>query len=86
MPKKILSIREALENPERRMIILYLLDKPGASLSQLAKDLNMGLGNLYSHILILTRVGLVKSSRENRKIALYVNDELLVNGNQKKKC
>ena len=79
MPKKILSIREALSSPLRRRIVLELLESPGMSARQLAKKLGIGTGNLAGHLLILERVGLIREVKNGRKLELYVNEHLLVN-------
>lgn len=83
MPRKILSVSEALRSPTRRRIMLYLLERPGATLHQLAKELKMGMGNLYSHLLILGRVNLVVMVKGKGKIFVYPNESALVNGKRR---
>lgn len=77
MPRKVLSISDALGNPERREIILYLMENPGISIKKLAKDLNISPGKISSHLLILSRVGLVSIQRYNGKLMLFLNEKLL---------
>ncbi|OYT62074.1 MAG: hypothetical protein B6U69_02440 [Thermofilum sp. ex4484_15] len=79
MPRKILSVSEALRSPTRRRIMLYLFEKPGITLHQLAKELKMGMGNLYSHLLILDRVNLVFMVKGKGKVLVYPNESALVN-------
>ena len=81
MPEKILTISKALENPERRKIVLYLFTKQGITFHRLSKELGISLGNLYNHLIILSRVGLIKIDKINGKSFVYLNDKLLVNGN-----
>jgi len=85
MPRKILSISEALESPIRRQIVLYLLENPGSSFNELSRRLNIGLGNLYGHILILSRVGLIRFEKNGYRASLYVNTSFLVNHKNNKK-
>ncbi len=80
MPRKILTISDALSNPLRRIIVNLLLERPGMSMRQLARVLRMGAGNLAGHLLILERVGLVREERDGNRIRLYVNTEYLLNG------
>jgi len=77
MPDKVLSLREALEHPLRRKIVSRLLEKPGLSVRQLARDLGVSIGSLTGHLVILERVGLVVEVRNSRRLQLYVNDEML---------
>ncbi|RLE79644.1 MAG: hypothetical protein DRJ52_08030 [Thermoprotei archaeon] len=79
MPKKILYISEALMNPKRRLIVRYLMERPGTSLRSLAKELNIGVGALYNHLMILSRVGLINMSKERGRVLIHINEELLIN-------
>jgi len=78
MPSKILSIADALNNPLRRRILLLLTERPGMSLRQLARELEVGTGNLAGHLLILERVGLIKEEREGNRLRFYVNEKLIL--------
>lgn len=78
MPEKILSIRDALSNPLRRRIITLLLDNPGMSIRELARQLDVGVGSLTGHLLILQRLGLVREERNGNRVFLYINDEYLL--------
>ncbi len=80
MPSKILTISDALGNPLRRKIFLKILEQPGISLRRLARELEIGMGNLASHILILERVGLILEERDSGRVKLYANDNFLLNG------
>ncbi|RLE72471.1 MAG: hypothetical protein DRJ37_02780 [Thermoprotei archaeon] len=80
MPSKILTISDALGNPLRRKIFLKILEQPGISLRRLARELEIGMGNLASHILILERVGLILEERDSGRVRLYANDNFLLNG------
>jgi len=77
VPRKILSISEALSNPMRRRILVLLWENPGVSLRQLAKRLGIGMGNLSGHLLILERVGLIKEVRKGRRLEIYLNTEVM---------
>lgn len=79
MPKKILSVAEALSNPLRRRILLLLMENPGISARRLARKLGIGMGNLAGHLLIMERVGLVKEVKNGRRLELYVNDLVMLN-------
>ncbi|QOJ79448.1 helix-turn-helix transcriptional regulator [Infirmifilum lucidum] len=79
MPDKVLTLREALEHPLRRRIVAHLLEKPGLSVRQLARELGISIGSLTGHLVILERVGLVVEVRHSRKLQLYVNSEVLAN-------
>ncbi|RLE66066.1 MAG: hypothetical protein DRJ38_02640 [Thermoprotei archaeon] len=83
MPSKILTISDALGNPLRRKIFLKILEQPGISLRKLARELEIGMGNLASHILILERVGLILEERDGSRVRLYANDNFLLNGGGK---
>jgi len=78
MPRKILTIGDALSNPIRRRIVVLLADNPGMTVRQLARAVGLGLGNLAGHILILERVGLVREVKTGRNVRLYVNEEVFV--------
>ncbi len=80
MPSKILTISDALGNPLRRKIFLKVLEQPGISLRRLARELEIGMGNLASHILILERVGLILEKKDGTRVRLYANDSVLING------
>ncbi|MCC6050758.1 MAG: winged helix-turn-helix domain-containing protein [Thermofilum sp.] len=77
MPSKILSVREALSNPIRRRIVLILMENPGISIRQLARELGVGAGTLSGHLLILQRLGLVREERNGRRVLLYLNQSFL---------
>lgn len=77
LPRKILTISEALENPLRREILLQVISRPGISLHKISQELNIGAGNLYNHIAILSRVGLLRIEKRGRRILLFFNDHLL---------
>ena len=78
MPRKVLSVSEALSHPLRRKIVSYLLDNPGLSIRQLSRILNVSVGSLTGHIIILERVGLVREKRNGRKLQLYVNENYFI--------
>ncbi len=78
MPRKILTVSDALGNPVRRQIVLLLAENPGMTIRQLARTIGVGLGNLASHILILERVGLVREVRAGRRVRLYVNEDMFL--------
>lgn len=80
MPRKILSISDALRSPLRRRIFLKILEQPGITLRRLARELDIGMGNLASHVLILERVGLVLEERSGFKVRLFPNSSILLNG------
>ncbi|GEM_PF-458373 len=80
MPGKVLSVGDALRNPVRRRIIRYLLEKPGASIRQLSRDLGISLGSISGHIVILERVGLVREERTGNRLRLYVDEKYLLRG------
>lgn len=77
MPDKVLTLREALEHPLRREIVSCLIEKPGLSVRQLARELGVSIGSLTGHLVILERVGLVKEVRLSKKLQLYINEEML---------
>ena len=85
MPRKILTIGDALSNPIRRRIVLLLAENPGMSVRQLARAVGIGLGNLTGHILILERVGLVKEKKDGKRVMLFVNEEHFVNSHVRKR-
>ncbi|MEZ0345692.1 MAG: helix-turn-helix domain-containing protein [Infirmifilum sp.] len=78
MPDKVLTLREALEHPLRREIVSFLIENPGLSVRQLARQLGISIGTLSGHLVILERVGLVREVRLAKKLQLYVNEELLI--------
>lgn len=78
MPRKVLSVSEALSHPLRRKIVTYLLETPGLSVRQLSRILNISIGSLTGHILILERVGLVREVRNGRRVELYVNRDYFI--------
>lgn len=79
MPDKVLTLREALGHPLRRRIISHLLERPGLSVRQLARDLGISVGSLTGHLVILERVGLVVEVRRSKRLELYVNSAMLAN-------
>jgi len=79
MPKKILSVTEALRNPRRRRIVSYLIEEFEVPLSRLAREMNMGAGALYNHLAILLRVGLINICRKRGRVFVRINEELLIN-------
>ncbi len=78
MPRKVLSVSEALSHPLRRKIVNYLLENPGLSVRQLSRILNVSIGSLTGHIIILERVGLIKEVRNGRRLELYVNKNYFI--------
>lgn len=78
MPEKILTIRDALRNPTRRQIFLLVMDNPGVSIRRLGRLMNMSIGNLTGHLLILERVGLIREVKERKRSKLFVNDNFLL--------
>ncbi|RLI16231.1 hypothetical protein DRO49_04840 [Candidatus Bathyarchaeota archaeon] len=80
MPKKILSMSEALSNPTRREILLYVMENPGVSARRISRDLDISIGNLYNHLFILNRLGVLKIERKNngRKFSIYLNQHILI--------
>jgi len=81
MPRKILTVSEALNNPLRRRILLLLMDQPGLSARQLSRRLGISIGNLAGHLLILERVGLVKENRRGRRLEFYLNELMFISEN-----
>ncbi len=80
MPRKILSVSEALSNPLRRQILSVIIERPGLSIRQLSKIIGIGVGSLAGHITILERVGLIREVRRGRRLELYVNESMLLTG------
>lgn len=79
MPRKILSISEALANPIRRMIVTYLIKFRTLSIGELRGLLGITRSNLFNHVMILSRVGVVRMTKVKRRIYITINDEILVN-------
>ncbi|MGB9708471.1 MAG: winged helix-turn-helix domain-containing protein [Infirmifilum sp.] len=78
MPDKVLTLREALSHPLRRAIVSCLIENPGLSVRQLARELGVSIGSLSGHLVILERVGLIREVRLSKKLQLYVNEEMLM--------
>lgn len=57
--------------------MLILMENPGISIRQLARELGVGAGTLSGHLLILQRLGLVREERNGRRVLLYLNQSFL---------
>jgi len=79
MPRKILSVGEALANPVRREIVNYLIKFHALSTVELKRMLGINSSNLVNHLIILSRVGVVKVRKVRKRIYVWINDEMLLN-------
>jgi len=79
MPRKILSVSEALANPIRREIVSYLIRFHALSTVELKRMLGINNSNLVNHLIILSRVGIIKVKKVRRRIYVSINDEMLLN-------
>ncbi len=79
MPRKILSIRDALADPVRRKIVSYLIKFKVLSMTELRELLGITKSNLSNHLMILARVGVIKTTKIKRRVYVFINDKVLVN-------
>ncbi|RLE77809.1 MAG: hypothetical protein DRJ56_01520 [Thermoprotei archaeon] len=79
MPRKILSVSEALANPVRREIVSYLIRFKALPTVELKKMLGINNSNLVNHLMILSRVGVIKVRKIHRRTYVSLNDEVLLN-------
>lgn len=78
MPRKILSVSEALANPIRREIVNYLIRFRALSTVELRRMLGINNSNLVNHLIILSRVGIIKIRKVRKRIYVSINDEVLL--------
>ena len=79
MPRKILSVSEALANPVRREIVNYLIRFRSLSTVELKRMLGINSSNLVNHLIILSRVGVIRIIKVKKRIYVSINDEVLLN-------
>jgi DNA-binding transcriptional ArsR family regulator len=63
----------ALADPTRRSILLRLKDKPGLSVSELARPLSLKLPGLMKHLDVLADAGLVSRTKTGRTVSLALS-------------
>jgi DNA-binding transcriptional ArsR family regulator len=62
----------ALADPTRRAILARLGQQPGASVTQLARDLPVKLPGVMKHLDVLTAAGLIERAKSGRVVAVHL--------------
>ncbi len=63
----------ALADPTRRQILLRLKDKPGLSVSELARPLAAKLPGLMKHLDVLSDAGLITRIKAGRTVSVHLS-------------
>ena len=62
----------ALADPTRRAILARLRQEPGASVTQLARDLPVKLPGVMKHLNVLAAAGLIERVKSGRVVAVHL--------------
>jgi DNA-binding transcriptional ArsR family regulator len=62
----------ALADPTRRAILLRLKDKPGLSVSELARPLSLKLPGMMKHLDVLSDAGLIHRTKAGRTVSVHL--------------
>jgi DNA-binding transcriptional ArsR family regulator len=60
----------ALADPTRRAVLLRLKEKPGLSVSELARPLSLKLPGMMKHLDVLSEAGLITRVKTGRTVAV----------------
>jgi DNA-binding transcriptional ArsR family regulator len=71
-PTEIDRTFAALADPTRRYVLLRLKDKPGLSVSELARPLALKLPGLMKHLDVLSDAGLITRSKAGRSVSVHL--------------
>ncbi len=63
----------ALADPTRRRILLQLKEKPGLSVSELARPLSLKLPRTMKHLDVLSDAGLIKRKKTGRTVSVHLS-------------
>src|SRR4051812_25386175 len=63
----------ALADPTRRAVLLRLKQKPGLSVSELARPLSLKLPGMMKHLDVLSDAGLITRSKAGRTVSVHLS-------------
>ena len=63
----------ALADPTRRGVLLRLKQKPGQSVSQLARPFSLKLPGMMKHLDVLSDAGLIKRVKTGRTVSVHLS-------------
>jgi DNA-binding transcriptional ArsR family regulator len=63
----------ALADPTRRAVLLRLKQKPGLSVSELARPLSLKLPGMMKHLDVLSDAGLITRSKAGRTVSVNLS-------------
>jgi len=65
----------ALADPTRRAVLVRLKNKPGLSVSELARPLSLKLPGMTKHLDVLSDAGLITRTKTGRTVAVNLSAE-----------
>jgi DNA-binding transcriptional ArsR family regulator len=63
----------ALADPTRRAVLLRLKEKPGLSVSELARPFSLKLPGMMKHLDVLSDAGLITRSKTGRTVSVHLS-------------
>ncbi|MBR1224411.1 helix-turn-helix transcriptional regulator [Bradyrhizobium sp. AUGA SZCCT0176] len=63
----------ALADPTRRAVLLRLKEKPGLSVSELARPFSLKLPGMMKHLDVLSDAGLIKRTKTGRTVSVHLS-------------
>src|SRR3954466_8278137 len=63
----------ALSDPTRRGVLLRLKEKPGLSVSELARPFSLKLPGMMKHLDVLSDAGLITRSKTGRTVSVHLS-------------
>src|ERR1043165_4126216 len=63
----------ALADPTRRGVLLRLMDKPGLSVSELARPFSLKLPGMMKHLDVLSDAGLITRAKTGRTVSVHLS-------------
>src|SRR5258708_12910706 len=67
------STSPALADPTRRAVLLRLKQKPGLSVSELARPLSLKLPGMMKHLDVLSDAGLITRAKTGRTVSVHLS-------------
>jgi DNA-binding transcriptional ArsR family regulator len=63
----------ALADPTRRAVLLRLKDKPGLTVSELARTSSLKLPGMMKHLDVLSDAGLITRTKTGRTVSVHIS-------------
>ena len=73
MADRVTALFSALADPTRRNVLLRLEEKPGLTVSELARPLSLKLPGMMKHLDVLSDAGLITRTKTGRTVSVNLS-------------